>query len=102
MSWFAVKIIAYEIHPEEDVAVLKFDSFPDGDRPSYICITNEKQYGSLEYMMWAYPEVIAKEIMYSGAPKGSFRPDLVYFKGYVRRRMPFSPNPSFYSDLPQH
>lgn len=93
--WRAIKIIQCEIHPEEDVAILKFGEFPDGVRVSYLSIPGDKEFASLEYSMWAYPEIIAKEVEYHGEPAGAFQPDLVFFKGYVRRRMPFSPNPSF-------
>ena len=79
-------IIDYECHPTEDVAVLKL---PEGSWGSIHDVSPARQFGSIEVMMWAYPENVAKEHQRTVAPDNpeaaTVRPDLVYFQGYVRR-----------------
>lgn len=83
-----VKIINFEVHPTEDVAVLKLAS---GTWSSIHELSAERHFGSAEVMMWAYPEHVAKEHQNSvpvDHPEATMvQPDLIYFQGYIRRRI---------------
>lgn len=98
-DFYKIKVLKHEKHPTEDVSIIKFEMFPDGKRISYFKINLEKQFSSLDYHMWSYPIAVAEEVKYHNIPSDflDFRPDLTVFKGYIRRRMPFSPNPSYSS-----
>jgi len=82
------RIIDCECHPTEDVAVLKLQ---DGEWGSIHELSPTRQFGSVEVMMWAYPENVAKERQCAVPrhhPEATMvRPDLVYFQGYIRRRI---------------
>lgn len=84
-----------EIHPTEDVGILKID-LPRPIKSPVNFPANEPTPGQ-EYNMWAYPEVIAEEIKFHNLPPNSFKflPTIVYFRGYIRRKLAYSPNPSF-------
>ena len=94
-AWDACLIRKGQVHPTEDVGILKIEL----PKPivSPITFAPEEPPPSAEYNMWAYPEVIAQEVRYHGLPAGSldFNPSAVYFRGYLRRKLPYSPNPSF-------
>jgi hypothetical protein len=94
-SWDACLIRTGQVHPTEDVGILKIEL----PKPivSPITFAPDEPPPSAEYNMWAYPEVIAQEVQYHGLPAGSldFNPSAVYFRGYLRRKLPYSPNPSF-------
>lgn len=82
------KIVEWECHPTEDVAVLKLEN----DKWESIHeLSPKRQFGSAEVMMWAYPENVAKEHQTTVPPtdpeSATVRPDLVYFQGYIRRRI---------------
>lgn len=83
-----VVIIDCECHPTEDVAVLKL---ADGEWGSIHDLSPTRQFGSAEVMMWAYPENVAKEHQNAVPPDDpeatTVRPDLIYFQGYIRRRI---------------
>jgi hypothetical protein len=83
-----VKIIDCECHATEDVAVLKLT---DGEWGSIHDLSPKHQFGSAEVMMWAYPENVAKEhqnVVPPDHPEAMMvRPDLIYFQGYIRRRI---------------
>jgi len=83
-----VEIIDYECHPTEDVAVLKL---ADSEWGSIHDLSPTRQFGSAEVMMWAYPENVAKEHQNAVPPDDpeatTVRPDLIYFQGYIRRRI---------------
>jgi hypothetical protein len=84
----SAEIVDSECHPVQDVAVLKLH---DGDWGSIHDLSPDPQFGSAEVMMWAYPEVVAKERQNTvppGHPEASkVQPDLIYFQGYIRRRV---------------
>ena len=83
-----VRIVGCECHPTEDVAVLKLT---DGAWASIHDLSPERQFGSAEVMMWAYPETVAREHQNTVPPDhpeaATVRPDLIYFQGYIRRRI---------------
>lgn len=91
--WDACAITASECHPTEDVAILKID-LPE-PVVSPIIYAQHEPFPSAEYNMWAYPEVIAKEVEHHGPYEGGlrFNPTPVYFRGYIRRKLPYSPHP---------
>ena len=95
--FYAVRVVAAEKHSTEDVGIIQFAPFPDGPRSSYFYVNGQKEFQGIDYHMWSYPSAVAEEIRLHGIPNNhiQFRPDMTFFKGYVRRRMPFSPNPSF-------
>ena len=82
------KIVDSECHPIQDVALLRLE---DGEWASIHDLSSERQYGSAEVMMWAYPEVVAKErqnTVHPNDPEASLvQPDLIYLQGYIRRRI---------------
>jgi hypothetical protein len=84
----AVKIVGFECHSTEDVAVMKLS---DGNWSSIHEVSPAPYFGSSEVMMWAYPENVATEHQRSVPPNDpeaeSVRPDLIYFQGYIRRRI---------------
>jgi hypothetical protein len=94
-GWDACLIRTGEVHPTEDVGILKIDL----PRPivSPVLFASKEPLPSLEYNMWAYPEIIAREIEFHERPPDAldFNPSPVYFRGYIRRKLPYSPNPSF-------
>ncbi|HWE46876.1 MAG TPA: trypsin-like peptidase domain-containing protein [Caulobacteraceae bacterium] len=82
------KIVDFESHDIQDAAVLKLEG---SDWASIHDLSAERQFGSAEVMMWAYPEVAAKEHQNTVPPAhpdaSKVQPDLIYFQGYVRRRV---------------
>jgi hypothetical protein len=58
-------------------------------RQSFLRISESPEFSSLDYHMWAYPDLAAQEIGLLPQPDGvlGFFPDLVFLKGYVRRRL---------------
>ncbi|WP_315701870.1 MULTISPECIES: serine protease [unclassified Bradyrhizobium] len=95
-------ITEHEKHSDEDIGILKIDL----PRPiiSPIIFADHEPPPSYEYSMWAFPEVIAEEVRYHDWPRDlpQFRPAHVYFRGYVRRKLSHSPNPSFSSYVGKH
>jgi hypothetical protein len=64
----AVKVVASEQHPSEDVGILQFYPFPDGTRVSFFAVSGRKEYQGLDYHMWSYPAAVAEEIKLHGLP----------------------------------
>ena len=93
-GWDACPIIASEIHPTEDIGILKIDLPEEVISP--VLYAEDEPIPGREYNMWAYPEVIAKEVEHHGPPEGGlpFNPSPVYFRGYIRRKLNYSPNPN--------
>lgn len=93
-GWDACAIIGSAIHPTEDVGILKID-LPEDVVSPVIYAAHEPLPGG-EYNMWAYPDVIAKEVEHHGPYEGGlpFNPSPVYFRGYIRRKINYSPNPN--------
>lgn len=97
--WLGFEVLEVEKHPTEDVAILKFAALP-GELPlSPLFVNGNKEFSSKKFHMWGYPESVAREVETHNLPADywKIRPDLTFFQGYVRRRMSFSPNPSFSS-----
>jgi hypothetical protein len=94
-DWDASLIERYEIHPTEDIGILQLDL----PRPiaSPITFAETDPYPNAEYSMWAHPEEVAYEFKYHNKPIDflDFRPSPVYFKGYLGRKIDYSPNPSY-------
>jgi hypothetical protein len=77
-----------EIHPSEDVAIIKTTVKPN----STSCVVSQNsEHSSCEYMLWGYPEHVAKELSRTVPlpPSGvePIGPELIYQKGYIRRRI---------------
>jgi S1-C subfamily serine protease len=71
-----VPCTSFERHPTEDVAVLKIANYS----PSFFGPPSALPNASLEYEGWGYPSDAAEWV------GGVVVPDLVYHRGYVRRR----------------
>ncbi|EPB5914418.1 serine protease [Citrobacter amalonaticus] len=80
-EWRAFDISNIEFHPEEDVAIFKVNH---PDLRSIFCFNNEFENASREYMQFAYPDDMMYELEVDGRASG--RPDMVFLKGYIRRR----------------
>lgn len=80
-GWFSYEVISREMHPEEDVAVLKLSG---GPWKSFFRLSNTAEYSSCKYRLFGYPEDTTYECTEGG--KAVIRPDLIYNEGYVRRR----------------
>lgn len=95
-GWVACPIDDAEPHPTEDIGILKIDLPAPVTSP--IVFSKDEPHPGLEYNMWAFPEVVAKEVLQHEnwpADAPDFNPSAVYFRGYIRRKLPYSPNPSF-------
>lgn len=77
-------------HPTEDVSLLQL---PAGSWPSPIMVSRRQVHAAMEYSQNAYPIDVTTE---NAALSTVFahRPDMIYYRGYVRRRYPH-PLPSF-------
>ena len=80
-TWF--KIIEIEEHPEEDVALIKLSG---NTWKSFFRLSNTIENASKEYSLFGYPGDAAYEFNKDGTI-GFGAPDLVYNKGYIRRRL---------------
>ncbi|WP_156465581.1 hypothetical protein [Methylobacterium sp. Leaf106] len=95
-KWEAVGIIGAEKHPDEDVAIIKMD----GAFQSIFQVTPSQENSSCEYDLWGYPERVAHEIRALATnaeeAKHMISPDLIYSRGYIRRRISRSLGSSIY------
>jgi hypothetical protein len=82
-EWVPVRIISFESHPDEDVAVVKLEQAP---WPSWLTISATSEHQACEYHAWGYPISIAESAA-KYEEHGLERPDLVFTQGYVRRRI---------------
>lgn len=86
-GWTGIEIIDSEMHPSEDVAVIKLE----GSWHSICELDFSSEHSSCEYILWGYPEHVADEIRKTAATaeeaKTASRPDLIYNRGYIRRRI---------------
>ena len=80
-QWQAFKIVKSEIHPQEDVAILKLDT---NSLKSIFCLNNAFETQSRDYKQFAYPDDMMYELNDAGKAMG--RPDMIYLQGYIRRR----------------
>lgn len=96
-QWISVPISDWEGHPTEDIATLKLK----GSWDSIIEISFASEFSSCEYELWGYPERVAHEIRSSAETAeeaaSAVKPDLIYNRGYVRRRISRSLPVSVYS-----
>jgi hypothetical protein len=80
-QWLYFSISDSEIHPEEDIAVIKIDC---PSLKSFFCLNNAFETQSIEYKQFAYPDDMMYELEDFGRATG--RPDMIYLQGYIRRR----------------
>lgn len=91
-GWTSANIVAREMHPSEDVAIVKLDP---GSCKSGFQLSSSFEMASSRYQIFAYP-VDATRLE---AARGEF-PDLVYTEGYIRRRYSASIYPATGSSTP--
>jgi hypothetical protein len=77
-----VDIASKELHPTEDVAIVKLGG--EGWK-SFFRLINSYENSSCKYSLWAYPDDTYYEVVADNM--AILRPDLVYNEGYVRRRI---------------
>lgn len=89
-TWKLFNADTCDIHPAEDVALLKMR----GDRwkETRIRISFEMQFSSFEYKLFGYPNANLLEDVDSrdALDRVLGRPDLIYSAGHIRRRVSFS------------
>jgi hypothetical protein len=89
-KWKIFNADKVDIHPTEDVAVLKMR---DGKWYSTdVRVNFEMQFASFEYQLFGYPSINLYEEIYVKDQFGKVlgRPDLIYSKGHIRRRISFN------------
>ena len=87
-AWHVFDILDHEIHPTEDVAILKISGGPWN---SPFRMRNKWEGSSAHYQMFGYPEDAVFELLNASSTRVAPMPDLVYTEGYVRRRITFNP-----------
>jgi hypothetical protein len=83
-GWHGFSVRHTEHHPSEDVAVLQLEG---GSWNSPFHLAGTWEGASREYELWGYP---TDAVITAHDPSGKLvpaAPDLVYFKGYIRRRI---------------
>ncbi len=88
-QWYSREFSKSVVHPSEDIAVL-WDAGGPPAAQSWLSIDDYEQYSAGQYELWGYPE----DVLYDAAikkPDGTAyqSPDLVFTKGYIRRRVSF-------------
>lgn len=91
-GWTWTRIVASELHPSEDVAIVKLES---GACRSGFPVSRSVELASSRYRIFAFPGH-ARRL----EPATGELPDLVYTEGYVRRRYSASVYPSTGSSSP--
>lgn len=91
-GWTWTPVIASELHPSEDVAIVKLES---GACRSGFPLSSAVELTSSRYRIYAYPGQARR----LETAAGEF-PDLVYTEGYIRRRYSASVYPSTGSSSP--
>jgi hypothetical protein len=88
-AWHHVRVIAHEKHSSEDVGIVQFAPSPLIERPSFYAVTGQMEYASRGVELWGYPRHVTEEPAREGHPNGApqVRPDLIFFSGYIRRRI---------------
>ena len=79
-GWFGYELTAKEVHPTEDVALVKLDG---GPWKSFLRLSNTVEHASCKYRLWGYPDDATFELV--ADKQVVVRPDLVFNEGYVRR-----------------
>jgi len=82
-EWIAVRVLSFETHSTEDVAVAQLETSP---WPSWLVISDRSEHQSCDYEFWGYPISVA-EISAKYEAHKMQSPDLVYTRGYIRRRI---------------
>ena len=85
-SWYGFSVLDVELHPTEDIAIVRLDSNPSG-KPwrSWMHPCTRWEGASRNYGLWGYPEDIYHEVVIDGMAQG--RPDLIFSQGHIRRRL---------------
>lgn len=84
--------LSSEKHPAHDIGLLQL---PAPSLESFLVISNTSENQTCEFHMWSYPEEIADLAKHdivgeeNGRPvgRGIAIPELVFFQGYIRRRI---------------
>jgi hypothetical protein len=85
-GWYGFSIIAAELHPTEDVAVIRLDRNLSGQPwHSWMLPVVRWEGASRNYGLFGYPEDVYHEVVVDGIARG--RPDLVFSQGHIRRRL---------------
>lgn len=87
-AWYAFEMLEYELHPQEDIAIIKING---GPWISPFRMRNKWEGSSAKYQMFGYPEDAVYDLTDEMAGRVAPRPDLVYTEGYIRRRLTFNP-----------
>lgn len=91
-GWYGFTVREVEVHPTEDIAVVLLDKNPSGQPwHSWMQPCARWDGSSREYSLWGYPEDVYYEVTVDGIARG--RPDLVYSRGHIRRRLSNIPLP---------
>ena len=83
-KWIPVKIVERILNENEDAAIIKLEDSKDVPKDTFLKISGSAEHSSCDYMQWAYPEDVVMEMTIDS--KAVSRPDLVFLKGYIRRR----------------
>jgi hypothetical protein len=89
-AWTALLVESQELHPSEDVGLIKVQG---NEWASIFAFSSEHVNSSFNYESFGYPEDALNENFNGLLPDGTVRPrpDLVFTRGYVRRRISWSP-----------
>ncbi len=89
-KWVVSSANICDIHPKEDVALLKMNG--NHWQETTIRISFTKQFSSFEYKLFGYPNANLYEDVDTKDASGCVigRPDLIYSSGHIRRRVSFS------------
>lgn len=89
-SWLGQLVLRGEKHPTEDVGLVEIQNM---GRQSIFGVSTTPYHASAEFDAWGYPKAISDDSKKFGAD-GLHCPDLIYTRGYIRRRiskeLPFS------------
>jgi hypothetical protein len=84
-AWHANIVHRAEVHDVHDVSLLYISFTPESPPASFLTLSGSWEGASCPYQQWSYPEDVLYELERDGQVVE--RPDLVYFEGYIRRRM---------------
>lgn len=87
-AWYAFEVLEHELHPKEDVAIIKING---GPWCAPFRMRNKWEGASAKYQMFGYPEDALYEKIDENTGRATPRPDLIYTEGYLRRRLTFNP-----------